>query len=389
MRTAVVPRLSWSVKRSMWARIDERRQSSKRVQPFGLASTDQIQNPRIGGQSLEGWKRSETTSTECAPNKMDTACSQGRDEPTRSLHTSHGSGAVELSPPDPMCCSLEQETSRFMTRAQMNEQPRPSSQSKVPKYSLRSKQSVLPMSGRSSREVSIAHTQPSQHAAVPTLHGLGTAPGQLQPAKRIPDMFNQVRSKRPSDGDLTRTSKKPCVRPTLSAAFCTNPFVQALNDCERSHSSVPRKMASAFDAPRQQPEELSQENVATMDTMMKNDDIILCDESSDTMPCCMAPVPTSPPMCTSERKLTPHATYQLGGFAGLTASPPVHTPPECTGAVLNQPPGAPRKRTKSTSFDSFDSFDACESAFAPRAPEWSPRSAVCRVLKFDDDMVDE
>ena len=157
-------------------------------------------------------------------------------------------------------------------------------------------------------------------------------------------------------------------------------------------------MVSAFDAPYHQPEEVSQENVAARDMLMQADEMIVCDEECDIMPCGMAPMPRSPMynsepvgfatslQLTGAGRFTPDATHQIGNGM-LAVSPSVHTPPECMAVVPEHPPGAPRKRTKSASSSiSADSFDACESVFAPGAPDWSPRTAVCRVLKFDDEM---
>lgn len=282
----------------------------------------------------------------------------------------------------------------------MAEQPQhPNNHAKpIRRYFLRTKESELARAGSIPLAApSLATAQKSQSRAVRTLHGLASAPGQLKSEKRIPDLF---RTKRPSDGDLPHTSKKSCVRPTLSTAFCSTPFAQQLSARKDEFCSVSSRLVSAFDAPFQQLEEVNQENMSARDMMMKADDIIFCDESCDMMPCGMAPMPHSP-MYDSEPvgftpglqmsnagKLTPDATNQLGGRA-IAVSPSVHTPPECMAAVHEQPPGAPRKRTKSASSSmSADSFDACESVFAPGAPDWSPRNTVCRVLKFDDDEMD-
>lgn len=287
--------------------------------------------------------------------------------------------------------------SRF---AQMVEQSRhPNNNTKpIKRYFLRNKEGELARADSMPQRACLA-TGPQALHSLPaaTLHGLTSAPGQLQPpTKSIPELF---RTKRPSHGDLPRTSKKPCVRPTLSAALCSTPFVQDITARKHDVYTVSSQMVSVFDAPYQQPEELSQENVAAGGMMMKVDDMMLFDDTCDIMPCGMAPMPHSPTCdgepvgCTtgvhlaSAGNLTPEATNQLCGRGILPLSPSVHTPPECMAVISDQPPGAPRKRTKSaTSSMSADSFDACDSVFAPGAPDWSPRTAVCRVLKFDDEM---
>ena len=260
------------------------------------------------------------------------------------------------------------------------------------RHFLRNKESELARAGSIPRTGPslAANVHTSQPEPVPTLHGLT---GQLQPPKRIPDLF---RTKRPLQSDVSHTSKRLCVRPTLTAAFCSTPFAQELSARNDDFYSVSSQMVSAFDAPYHQPEELNQENVAARDMMMPADEMIVCEDEHGIMPCGMAPMPHSP-MFNSEPvgyakglqmasagRLTPDATHQLG--SGML-SPSVHTPPECLAVVPELPPGAPRKRTKSASSSmSADSVDACESVFAPGAPDWSPRTAVCRVLKFDDEM---